>query len=94
MPTPLDTGLGIMTGARLCKSKRPTGLHQASSKELMEDSSTELDIDLRSQLHQSPHSFRIRDERRRGFKKLQEARDKRDWKLPSIEARQSQDHEG
>ena len=94
MPTPLETGLGTVTGARLCIRKRLPGLHQASSKELMEESSTELDIDLRSQLQQSPQSFRIRDERRRGFKKLHEARDKRDWKLPSIEARQSQDDEG
>lgn len=65
-------------------------LNQASSKDLLQDS-TELDVDLRSQLlHKSPQSFRIRnDERRDGLKKLSEARDKRALKLPSLEARQS-----
>lgn len=66
-------------------------LNQASSKDLLQDS-TEFDVDLRSQLLQkSPESFRIcNDKQREGFKKLSGARDKRALKLPSLEARQSQ----
>lgn len=65
-------------------------LNKFSITDSSSDHEESKDTDLRRQLLQnSPQSFRMYANRDDRFKKLHEARDKREMKLPSLEARQS-----
>lgn len=87
--TPLDAAkLTPMVEARDYNSTNRR--HTSSKKELLLQESSELDVDLRSELKGYRQSFRVYDEREECLKKLHEARDNRGLKLPSLEARQSQ----